>query len=387
MEEELFPRGGAERIQKKLEQPETKETKKSRKRANSKDFLFGSKEVKPKKSKKTRESSNSSIVASSALPLGGGAVLQPTQSASAKKPAFIEAISFQKLAKGTKLIGVVRDVASEYAVVSLPSMLTGFVRRDAKSDIPVNKVLSIGQFLPVVVVKATSESVKIKNGSSSQMKRRIELSVSPSLLNTGLSPDMLHEGMNIRGKIKSVEDHGCIIDLSVNGLGGSSCFLKFENIKGEYCIVDEDEDGNEHIEDQFKLNKGRIFDFTIKSLPDKTKKDTSTIIQVELESIKSRSNRVINPAQHLASNHNIRTLCPGMLVKADVEHFARNGLCVSILGNVYRGAIDSGHLGGYLPTDVEDTSSKFKKKLEVSEMWWKNVFVGRNRSVSCPILF
>ena len=65
-----------------------------------------------------------------------------------------------------------------------------------------------------------------------------------------------------------------------------------------------------------------------------------------------------------------------MLVDVDVEHFARNGLCVSLIGNVYRGAIDSGHLGGYIPDE------DFKHKNFVAEMWWKSVFVGKNRKVS-----
>lgn len=390
MEEESFPRGGAERIQKEIKpKTESAETKTTRKRANSKDFLFGSKDEKPKKSKKSSHDSSSSknvVVASSALPLGGGAVLQPTQSSTSKKPAFIEAISFQKLAKGTKLLGIVREVAAEYAVVSLPSMLTGFIKQDAKSGIPLDRVISVGMFLPVVVVKATSETVKTKSASKDVLKRRIELSISPALLNSGLSADMLHEGMSIRGRIRSVEDHGCIIDLNVSGLGGSSCFLKFENIKGKYNIIQEDEeddDDEEMDETDFKLNKGRIYDFAIKSLPVKSKKESTSIIQVQLESHRASSKRVIDPATHLASNHSIRTLNPGMLLQVDVEHFARNGLCVSILGNVYRGAIDSGHLGGYLPEEVQDTKTAIKIKSATSDMWWKNVFVGKNRTVSC----
>jgi len=381
--EESFPRGGAERVQQQVQETKAKETKKFRKRTNSKDFLFGKDD--PSHFKKPRKSgdSDSQLVASSSLPMGGGAVLQPTQTATSKKPAFIESISFQKLAKGTKLLGIVREVAEEYAVVTLPSMLTGFIRQDAKSSISLDRVVSVGQFLPVVVVKATSESIKTKNSSKPQMKRRIELSVSPSLFNNGLSADMLHAGMDIRGKIRSVEDHGCIIDLNVSGLAGSSCFLKYENIKGEYKILsdDEDEDANEKVDNEtFKLNKGRVYDFTVASLPVKSKKGSTSIIQVKLESAKARSKRVINPATHLASNHSIRTLCPGMLINVDVEHFARNGLCVTLLGNVYRGAIDSAHLGGYLPEE------DFKNKAATSEMWWKNVFVGTNRRVSARLI-
>ena len=118
---------------------------------------------------------------------------------------------------------------------------------DRCSRIWVTWILTVGQFLPVVVVKATSETVKSSNGQSGQMKRRIELSISPNLLNNGLSLSMLYEGMSIRGRIRSVEDHGCVIDLSISGLGSNSCFLKYENILGEYKVLNEDEDSDEGI--------------------------------------------------------------------------------------------------------------------------------------------
>ncbi len=389
MEEEMnFPRGGVERAPQKKEvekaSSSTSKRSRSRKRSNSKDFLFG-KDTKDdtKRAKKSKSSSSQNIaMGTSSLPLGGGGVLQPTQSSSAKKPAFIEAISFQKLAKGMKLLGIVREVASEYAIVSLPNMLTGFIKKD-KTGVPVDRVVSVGQFLSVIIVKATSESVKTKGGTS-QTKRRIELSISPALLNKGLSRDMIYEGMSVRGKIKSVEDHGCIIDLHVNGLGGSTCFLKFENIKGKYNILQEDtDDEDEPMGDDtaFSLNKGRIYDFTIHSLPKSSNKESVSIVQVRLESALDRSKSVMDPAICLALKHTIRTLTPGMLFQADVEHFARNGLCVSFLGGVYRGAVDSSHLGGFLPENLEAKKIGQKIKSTESEMWWKNVFVGRRRSV------
>lgn len=386
-EESSFPRGGAERPKEPQVKAASKSSeKKSRKRANSKDFLFGTKgKDDSKRPRKSRgDSTKTTVLGSSALPLGGGGVLQPSQSASSKKPAFIEAVSFQKLAKGTKLLGIVREVAAEYAVVSLPTMLTGFIKKDVKSTVPLNRVVSVGQFLPVVVVRATSDSVKSKGGSS-QMKRRIELSVSPSLMNSGLSTDMLHEGMSVRGKIRSVEDHGCIIDLHVAGVGGNSCFLKFENIKDEYKILEEDSDDDNEDSDVSKifLNKGRIYDFTIDSLPTKSKKESSSsIIQVKLERAVARSKRIVDPANHIAYNHTIRTLTPGMMIKINVEHYAKNGLCVSFLGNVYRGAIDSSHLGGFCPDDVEEKKSVYKMKSINPDMWWKNVFTGGLRTVS-----
>lgn len=70
----------------------------------------------------------------STLPLGGGAVLQPSTVAGGRRmPAKIELLSFGKLGKGMKVLGVIREVKEEYAVVSLPTMLTGFVRRTSVS--------------------------------------------------------------------------------------------------------------------------------------------------------------------------------------------------------------------------------------------------------------
>ncbi len=70
----------------------------------------------------------------STLPLGGGAVLQPSTGAGGRRmPAKIELLSFGKLGKGTKVLGVIREIKEEYAVVSLPTMLTGFVRRTSVS--------------------------------------------------------------------------------------------------------------------------------------------------------------------------------------------------------------------------------------------------------------
>ena len=390
MEEEFnFPRGGKEKVE---EKKHDENERKSKKRSNSRDFLFGQQvhDEKTKKQKKSKDAATSATLKSvpagiSTLPLGGGGVLQPTQSSSLKKPAVIESLSFQKLAKGTKLLGIVREVAEEYAVVCLPGLLTGFLRKD-KTDMPLDKVVSVGTCLPVIVVKATSETVKDLNSNTKQpiQKRRIELSVAPSLLNSGLNADMLFKGMHIRGRIRSVEDHGCLIDLCVSGLGGSTTFLKYENIEGKYKFFDQDAESDDEDEDQssnvdFILNEGRVFDFTIDSLPERSDHESTRIVQVKLQTVEERAKFKANTGKYLALNHTIRTLQPGMLVEADVEHHAKNGICVSFLGSVYRGSIDSSHLGGYLP-DIS-TDPKLKSQI-TSDMWWKGVFIGKNRVVS-----
>ena len=65
--------------------------------------------------------------------MGGGGVLAASSSGGRSIPAKIELLTFGKLGKGMKVLGVVREVREEYAVISLPTMLMGFVRREEVS--------------------------------------------------------------------------------------------------------------------------------------------------------------------------------------------------------------------------------------------------------------
>eukprot|EP00978_Attheya_sp_CCMP212_P011465 scaffold28281_cov53-Attheya_sp.AAC.5 len=163
MEESAFPRGGRSKNDfDRSDSNKTTTTPKGKKRSQSSDykkqdasttarnddFLFGTPkedESTQKKRRKRTKHSTSAIDASTTddamnggtqqAPLGGGSVLAP----SGRKDALIEALSFNKLAKGTKLLGLIREVADEYAVVSLPNMLTGFIRRQTSHKAKTNE--------------------------------------------------------------------------------------------------------------------------------------------------------------------------------------------------------------------------------------------------------
>jgi hypothetical protein len=426
MEEEIaFPRGGRAPLDSNKKRPLSKDEgdhhpstrKEKRKRSPSDDFLFGNKSNDKDKSKKTKKkikssssqgkssSDNTKIipVSSSVLPIGGGAVLQPT-TGKPSKDALIEAISFQKLAKGTKLLGIVREVASDYALVSLPNMLTGYIRRDEKATIGLDQMIRVGMVLSVMVLKATSETVtssshKNRSKDAPIVKKRIELSISPNHVNDGWTSDTLYEGMTLRGRIKSVEDHGCLIDIGVAGVGGNSCFLKFDNIEGGYDLIldqdneAEDEDvvmtektASDETKTRFLISKGRIYDFTVKSIPSKYDKTSSTsIIQLSLETHLTLAQRVTDPKISSKSpSFTLRTLSPGMLVSASIDHHARNGLCVTFIGNLFRGAIEMAHLGGYFSDGVSSLIQRTGKETSSNKngCWWKEVFCGKLAVVS-----
>ena len=119
-----FPRGRSRPADPLLQQQGGKKREKP-----ENDILFGQKQKAPETTKSSRkkrktEPTTDAYGATSMLPLGGGGVIAPNQK---KKEALIESISFQKLAKGTKLLGIVREINDKFALVSLPNLLTGYI--------------------------------------------------------------------------------------------------------------------------------------------------------------------------------------------------------------------------------------------------------------------
>lgn len=69
-----------------------------------------------------------------------------------------------------------------------------------------------------------------------------------------------------------------------------------------------------------------------------------------------------------------------MLTEVQVEAHAKNGICVSFMKGVYRGAIDEDHLGGHRGVD-EGKKKHLDKESGDPIMWWKNVFKGKHAKV------
>lgn len=164
--EEDFPRGGREKPSstKKKEKEEDLPyhvlKKQQKKRANEgasiddDDFLFGPpkqrKKHKKDKSKHKNDDDGGDDDARfgasnkhSLLPLGGGGVVFKKRATvlgtKRSTEPFIEALGFSRLAKGTKLLGIVREVQEEFVLVSLPNLLTGYVLRTEVSEELVGK--------------------------------------------------------------------------------------------------------------------------------------------------------------------------------------------------------------------------------------------------------
>lgn len=208
----------------------------------------------------------------------------------------------------------------------------------SQSDkMPLSLQLSVGQVLSVYVAKVAAETV----GKGNQQVKRIQVSVEPHHLNTTMEDFSQHDVL--RGRVKSVEDHGVLVDLG-NGRQG---FCKFVNVEGEYHTEIEST-----MPSQGRLlNVGRIHDFI---LEDKAKSTSETRI-VSLCLPKSLAKR-LNPTTY---HPTLQDLNPGGLVNCKVEAVARNGLLVSF--GIFRGAIHVNHFGAnWIPVNRQGSDSEWK---------------------------
>jgi len=215
-----------------------------------------------------------------------------------------------------------------------------------KDSFSLKDTLSVKQVLGVVVVKATTESIPGGGGT----RKRIQVSALPS----GMNIMGGHNTVVVRGRITSVEDHGCLVDLG----HGKTGFLAFHDVEGEYSVTNENNDTAIRL-----LNAGRLHDFWVKD-----KHSTSKVVALKLPSIDKMAHKTVS-----ASDENtLQTLNPGMLVSARVQELARNGVCVTFLGNAFRGSIELSHLGvAFLPTTKQQEGSTEWKSVFSSKLFQK----------------
>lgn len=349
MEDTSFPRGGGRTSNSDSVEAESAKLKRKSPADSSveTDFLFGRKdEVKSSKTTKKRRKSSNSV--QSMLPLGGGGVVIPTSSSNKKVSVpVIEALGFNKLAKHTKVLAIVREVQNEFAVASLPNLLTAYIL-PSDSIHPLPHCLKVGQTLAVVVLKVVTENVKGQTAT----RKRIQVTAQPRAVNVRDKAMFEKKNLPVRGQITSVEDHGCLVDL---GLGRKG-FLKFDDVDGDYTILDGNEDGIESNTGQI-LQPGRLLDFFIASPSNSSK---AQVYSLTLPSKKSLVNNIISqPGSSKSDPYTLASIMPGWMVTTKVEALAKNGLCVTFLGNVFRGAIEMNHLGGYsVPKSKEEDGWK-----------------------------
>ncbi|RAL04752.1 putative rRNA biogenesis protein RRP5 [Aspergillus ibericus CBS 121593] len=165
------------------------------------------------------------------------------QDAGESKGVRIEGLNFKRIQPGTMVLGQVSSINAHDIGLSLPNNLTGYVPltsvskvleekiekilKDDGSDeeddeededeeedaLDLNKYFYLGQYLRAYVVSAGSNTADGK----SKNRKRIELSIDPRQANTGLSKSDLVVNTAVQASVVSVEDHGLVMDLGLEG--------------------------------------------------------------------------------------------------------------------------------------------------------------------------
>jgi rRNA biogenesis protein RRP5 len=228
-EERAFPRGGASVLtpieQKQIEARAERDVlfeqqtgQKPVRREGDDDFFSEEDEAAAPKSGKNKKGKKSS-----GLKIAGSGIK-------------IQSLSYKNLVIGSTVLGRVTAITGKDVALALPNNLTGYVpitavsarlnnrieklfrEEDTKkeeeddendADIDLKKLFYHGQWVRATVTGTGSESADKKS------KRHIELSVDPAHANGGLESENVVVNSTIQASVRSVEDHGVIMDLGL----------------------------------------------------------------------------------------------------------------------------------------------------------------------------
>ncbi|CAO3666623.1 unnamed protein product [Rhizopus microsporus] len=271
----------------------------------------------------------------------------------AEKPksdkAYIEQLTFKKLTVGTCLLGCVSRINELELFVSLPHQLVGVIpiteisdaltetiqkiANDEDEDMDeeenkmpsLNNMFYVGQWLRCKITNLPALEEKAK--------RPIELSLKPQVVNEDLLKIDTTPGVTLGATVKSVEDHGYVLDLGVKDLTG---FLPTKEAKSYIEKYNRNEE----------LSVGQY----VECLVEKTNK---RIANVTIDRSKIANSTIENPFSRITS------VLPGQRVSGMIEAVQNNGLVLKMMG-LYKVTIDATHI----PANIDiETSFKLGQKL------------------------
>lgn len=318
-EERAFPRGGAsvltplEHKQIKLDAEQDVLFEQNGKSTGTEQYDDEETEVKSRQDKKRRKTSK-----------------ETPGSKDEKDHAKIQGLSYKTLIKDAQVLGQVAKITSRDIALSLPNNLTGYVPLTSISarlnkrisdildgdkaqesddegtddDIKLEALFNIGQYLRATVVATSSET----SSQDKRSKRHIELSVNPTSTNTSLSSSDIKINTMIQASVKSVEDHGLVMDLG----------LEDESYKG---FMSKKELGKSW--DLTSIQEGQVFLCCVTGLASDGK----------VFKLCADHTRIGDPKKHmLTSADNIAAFLPGTAVEVLVTDVSKGGIVGKIMG-------------------------------------------------------
>ncbi|KAG0367667.1 rRNA biogenesis protein rrp5 [Mortierella sp. AD032] len=271
-----------------------------------------------------------------------------------KKKLNVEILSFKRLTEGTKLLGCIsgishgRDSDLPELIVSLPNNLTGFVDISELSDellqaagdsLPdLAEQYFVGQWVQCVIIglQYGASGGAAASGTDKQ-RRKIQLSLKPFIVNAGVKPIDIAVGTFVSGAVKSVEDHGYIVNLGINGLHG---FLKNSEAKMYQRIKNNDK----------PLAVGQVLTFSVLSMESNKK-----TVQLTVDAMKV-SKALLGDKFSFSE---IGSIMPGNVVEAHITEIQDIGAVGKFMGH-FDATIDYFHTSKGLINSKKEIEETFK---------------------------
>ncbi|TCD61307.1 rRNA bioproteinsis protein rrp5 [Steccherinum ochraceum] len=264
----------------------------------------------------------------------------------------VEHLNYKRINAGMKVLASVVSVQPLGLIVSLPNQLMAHVPithitselthrletmgedsdasvddededeegPESKSHIPDPfEMFHPGQYVRTVVsavhAQGSTEAFAVGRGRDELFKasRRVELSLVPEKVNDGVAKSDLKAGFTLSAAVKSVEDHGYILNVGVPDVSG---FLSFKDAKKL---------------SEKKLSVGYLLSAVVTKMSGNGR---TCNVGVETSALTSAS---------LSEASSATSLLPGTLVHALVTATVPSGLNLQVLG-FYQGTIDQFHL-------------------------------------------
>ncbi|KAI1815861.1 nucleic acid-binding protein [Poronia punctata] len=240
----------------------------------------------------------------------------------------VESLNYQRLVKGSLVLGQVAEIQPLQVIFALPNNLSGHVPITSISDIinqrvaaeaealedddnesegvDLKDIFQVGQYLRVYVVSTTEES---STGTLTKAKKSIELSLKPEHTNTGLLNKEIVENTVVMASVASVEDHGFVMDL---GLSDSSArgFLPRKEVPGDFS--------------ESRMQPGAVVMCLV------TGKGAEGKI-LQLTALQAKLGNVHNFAAEATT---IQTFLPGSAVELMVSDITKRGLVGKVMGSL-----------------------------------------------------
>lgn len=143
-------------------------------------------------------------------------------------PKVVESLKYKFLTPGSKVLCAVSEISESGITVSLPNCLTGTVTAEhmPNAQVQLSQCVSVGDTLCACVVGLK------KDGK----KNVLSLSLLPSDVSSGITTDNILPDQVIQGAVRSLEDHGAVLDI---GIPGCTAFFPqkfFHHISKPLCV-------------------------------------------------------------------------------------------------------------------------------------------------------